>query len=874
MKQASIWVAACILLIIGASAFGQEAISSQVKRITVSKPAPASSASQEGKDAGEQAGTPQAPSSGFGKIGDRRLDDDCLKKRLRGERLDEDCKKKDALLMGRSPGAGSTDQSSTARDAQAGKAQAMAEAEAHIRTNYAAGYDGYEGEFVFEAKGDKGGFAKLNLKFDGFYLRPVLTLSQSLQGQIPPSPDYRDRYQIIPKNVNASFSMSTTRKCIYPGLSEIFGQFTVNLAETYSNPAPPNYESMDLSIPKWIDQARSGFLGEKLRFSFVVESLQPAGGDAWLSIDVYAMAPGVLQRRNSQIERVGRMMFFMGDGQDQAHISVNSGSLSWRLPERAKLNENFSLADISLDYSGSASTTDEHCPASYRQDSDRQWQLNYRFNVRAKQTFEAILTAEDEDSGTYKPKPNHVRTFKLTLKDLKPEQVQAVRFRLVDVSQHPGVATNAGNHLLYGQCQDCSINKEPSITYVSKTFPHEDGRDYPIRRACVHYNSCTIDQLPDLFFGERENSGWDLSQGGTKEKLQYTISQVAKRKEIDGAEVKVKVTVKDGAALGKLKAEVQVAGVWHAARAEGPSADDSGRYLMLPVDKNGNGMADAWEKIFQVSDPDQDDESLPKNPHRGDGLTVFEEYRGIYWRDGHVRLSPKQKDVFVYDYSRMFGDSLGSLFHLFSAQDIHLWPIRSDEHKEEMVNYHQGSRHKQGDQYVIVTMALSQCPGIDFGRAGGKAFRSPPTAECNTVVIKDPVVGELAKAFSASASVADILPLTGTLGHEIGHNMCIAHHGEGDDYRVVKGEDVMIALPHGLHSGQKDCFMKYNSAKYFVDMDFIPESSITLLLALRPFDQKAESGQQNYFCKDKKGSGVCGDAREGNCLGQLRVKSY
>lgn len=801
---------------------------------------------------------------------------DCLRARLRGEELDEECKK--LLSAVQSPGAGAARQGSSG-GLQSGQtppdvAKALEEAIRHSHTNYAAAYKDYEGEFVLDAKGDRGGFVKLILRFDGFYLRPVLTLTQAKQGTIALSPgsDYKDFYQIIPRQVSASLAMDMSRHCVNPDHT-IYGHFTADFSDTFENQPPPNYESQDLSIPQWINAAKSGFLGDKLRFSLAVESRQAAGGDAWLKIDANAMFQGILEKSRGSRPQGGRISFYQNDSPGKGHLSFRTGHVSWGLPSLVKLPAGFSMTDISMSCTGSEQATVEHCPSdAYTQESDRQWHISYRLTIRAKMNVEATLAAVDQDSASYQPVPDDVRTFRLTLKSPGPEQVEAVRFKLEDVSSHPGVATNAGNHMLYGQCQDCSLNKEPEITYVSTSFAHQDGGTYAIRRACTHYNDCPIDSLPDLFFSERANRGFDLSDGGTKNQLQYTISQTAKLRPVENNSVDVKVTVKDGAASGKLKAEVQVAGVWYPARAKGPCADSNGDYLSLPLDNNDNGIADAWEKLWKVSDPDADDDSLPNNPNVGDGLTVFEEYRGIYWRGNHHRMSPARKDVFVYDYSKAFSAPLSSLLHLFSAQQIDLWPIRDDEHKEEVVNYHQGGQHKKGDEYAIVVMALSQCPGLDFGRAQGKAYVSPPTARYNTVVMKEAYTNPLTQVLGNSPNQS----LTATLGHEIGHNMSIVHHGEGDGYRKLGGQDAYIACRHGLYSGQLNCFMKYNCANYFLDMDFVPQSSIVQFLTqglLQPFPA-SECGQQDCFCQSNKGSGVCGDARQGNCLGQVNVKSY
>ena len=155
----------------------------------------------------------------------------------------------------------------------------LQEALRRIGTNYVIDCADSVGQFILEAQGDKGGYAKLHLQFNGFYLRPVLTLSQSKQGVIPESDEYQDVYEFLPKSMAVLSAMSVTRRCVSPQ-SEIFSNFTGSFSGLLAHDAPPNYESTDMSIRNWMYQNASVFLKDRLRFSFRVVSRQPAGGKA------------------------------------------------------------------------------------------------------------------------------------------------------------------------------------------------------------------------------------------------------------------------------------------------------------------------------------------------------------------------------------------------------------------------------------------------------------------------------------------------------------------------------------------------------------------------------------------------------------------
>ena len=93
--------------------------------------------------------------------------------------------------------------------------------------------------------------------------------------------------------------------------------------------------------------------------------------------------------------------------------------------------------------------------------------------------------------------------------------------------------------------------------------------------------------------------------------------------------------------------------------------------LVVPSDDDGDGLANAWESLYGDLNPDADSDLL-NGGGTGDGLTVFEEYRGQYGFElldnfnpvsptgtyvnghylpagayGHTRLNPERPTLFV-----------------------------------------------------------------------------------------------------------------------------------------------------------------------------------------------------------------------------------
>jgi hypothetical protein len=106
--------------------------------------------------------------------------------------------------------------------------------------------------------------------------------------------------------------------------------------------------------------------------------------------------------------------------------------------------------------------------------------------------------------------------------------------------------------------------------------------------------------------------------------------------------VVVMVEAKDTAAYGKLYAQSEIKNAVADAKS-------------IPLDDNHNYIADAWEKqanVYEKNYPaNWDAEDSPNGPDTGDGLTLYEEYRGVIISDDGTnekfeRFAPDKKKVF------------------------------------------------------------------------------------------------------------------------------------------------------------------------------------------------------------------------------------
>jgi len=161
--------------------------------------------------------------------------------------------------------------------------------------------------------------------------------------------------------------------------------------------------------------------------------------------------------------------------------------------------------------------------------------------------------------------------------------------------------------------------------------------------------------------GEKDDTSPDLefeaSQPGFTEPVPTDTSEAW---EIETTELVNETTViiraRDYGAWAKLRCEVNIDGAWHECRTE---RDED--YITIPHDTDGDRIADLWEDEYGVRDQDQtaDLDSKPEDQNdNGDGISLYEEYRGFVDIDGkHQRLHPDIKTLFVRDQDNLVATS-------------------------------------------------------------------------------------------------------------------------------------------------------------------------------------------------------------------------
>lgn len=167
---------------------------------------------------------------------------------------------------------------------------------------------------------------------------------------------------------------------------------------------------------------------------------------------------------------------------------------------------------------------------------------------------------------------------------------------------------------------------------------------------CSNYPKATGNSisLPDLEFDSAQITNPDF------EASTFT-DHFAKTKTDAGSNSFIRIMSMDYGAWGELHATITLDNGSGPLTAEAYYEPGS-TYLTIPFDKDGNKMADAWEKENDIYGKgyefDWDDDDFPDNHRKGDNISLIDEYRGFLTQDesyGSVyqRLSPKDKELFT-----------------------------------------------------------------------------------------------------------------------------------------------------------------------------------------------------------------------------------
>ncbi|MBL8897883.1 MAG: hypothetical protein JNM84_09650 [Planctomycetes bacterium] len=387
----------------------------------------------------------------------------------------------------------------------------------------------------------------------------------------------------------------------------------------------------------------------------------------------------------------------------------------------------------------------------------------------------------------------------------------------------------------------------------------------------------------------------------------------------------------DWGAHGALRAKAYVA---HHGELVAVLEGSEERELRLPQRAASSAVADAWKKSYGVADRTDDDdaERTSGNEHDGDGLTLYEEYRGFFGRGRHSRhdalcaLDPRRKDLIVLIGERgseIDGAALRPLaprladarraFALFESASRGIRSaelLQSEVPESRCLNANHRSAHR-GLQHGVLLFDSGPMPdggetseGSTVGGAYPLALQRKTPGKTRVVAIAFAEIEDGYRLQSEAATRAqETLPYTAaeelasTVAHELAHACGVNHHGNREGagpyttlgaeqapprYRAfdVDGNELLqrplvlggaIGGPQSRASGDTACILTYNNLFQWV---VVAERGVGYRWrALRPLKPGT------IFCTGKDGAvpneafGEAGPAG-GSCLAKLRVRDW
>ena len=378
-------------------------------------------------------------------------------------------------------------------------------------------------------------------------------------------------------------------------------------------------------------------------------------------------------------------------------------------------------------------------------------------SISIRATNDLELSVDIVDYDTWLPKAgaseSHDGNFmtvnvKLQRKDKQKltdtQKITKLRFELIDVSHEPGVAMNYPNENLTGE-PDFSIlyDKNPKLK-MSK-----------------------VDQV-----------------GVTTTKEPFTEFQAL-------------VYAYDWGACGKLKVTAETP--------QGPltgilAADGKTTLILLPKRQPDSMIADSWKQARGVTGmkDDDDSENYPvADTHKGDGLTLYEEYRGFIEKGEHFYGDPKKKNLMVMMVlnnpasdpqvphgPELFRDATGLAVNWkFKADEFGIEQPDAEEPRTRIIN----TNHLKGahvvDQHglVIRNEPVTKGAALAYPSEHGNREHCPPRDWKYVLMTQDwrPGWSNWNRVKLGTSTITTNL-FAVTLAHELLHAVNVKHHGDKD----------------------------------------------------------------------------------------------
>jgi hypothetical protein len=221
-------------------------------------------------------------------------------------------------------------------------------------------------------------------------------------------------------------------------------------------------------------------------------------------------------------------------------------------------------------------------------------------------------------------------------------------------------------------------------------------------------------------------------------------------------------------------------------------------HVRLPKRSRDSFIADAWKKDAGASGADRDDnekEPVGEPGCDGDGLTLYEEYRGFYENGKHIEGNPKRKDLFIFNGCGAVAEPGISLFGSLTGLELHQ-DLLEDERNSFDGDYTaiNGNFAKGPHRVLQHRVEVTVC-GTTRSRGAGTRTKDPSYTNAHlrpkdveNIYVEGPDARFWIQQYGVS-SADQPRQFDVALVHELVHAVGVEHHGEGDNTRKFSALD-------------------------------------------------------------------------------------
>jgi len=202
--------------------------------------------------------------------------------------------------------------------------------------------------------------------------------------------------------------------------------------------------------------------------------------------------------------------------------------------------------------------------------------------------------------------------------------------------------------------------------------------------------------------------------------------------------------------------------------------------ILLPKREPGAWIPDSWREANQLGGPadgDDDEEEPEGDGAPGDGLTLYEEYRGFVVGGERIEGDPARKDFFIQN--QMGGKAQGGidLFAQLTGLQVHdRLTDREFDFRDRLVNGNTGKGPHRVDQHGVFIVENDSVSGAKASFWEGTGHGRPGLTT-GISVSPQSVLWEIEEQNVSEADRARALDRA--VAHELLHTVGVEHHGEG-----------------------------------------------------------------------------------------------